>query len=572
MDDEGDNPEIIEEEEEERRQRSPRETAEPERQQDDVLQSPGDGESNTTCMICMEDWTVGTAHRICCLRCGHLFGRACIERWIKEKGAHAKCPSCNKTAKKADIRDIWCKTVKATDSTDLAELQNQLAYERKLRKTESASLYHFRQRYELASSIVEDLKRDIIARDNKIAKLESVIKKLNKLRQQDVSADGTGDQIDLDSIEIESEQMAIETNVQPQEVKGKFHFAEKLESSAAGGCKAFAVCPTSSIILVAQPSPPGTPNVFGNFGLRKYSIFDTNVREFIPLHSKIITSIQLKEHGALVLTSSMDKKVKLTNTNNNACIQTYNCSQIPTCVSWSTHRDQQFYVGSGNCYVSLYDLRNTSEFIYQTSQKVANTRLLSLASVSSPGSLNGVLVNDTRGSQFLEISDESSYQSQNIDQSVEHMKNHQLPFDGLMGMVDYHRRTNLALITTRQSQVSQNATHNLVRFCRKTSEDGSQKIECESVRTFIGGRSPELLSQSRILTHPTLDEGVLVGACDDTARGIKIWDASDNTVYQSIRTDVFVRDMICYTPENTNQHLLYALSEKGLSIYKWDWA
>lgn len=567
MDDDGDNPEIIEDPP--CAQEAADEQCSRQEEKEAPPQSQGETESSTTCMICMDDWTVGTAHRICCLKCGHLFGRSCIERWIKEKGSQAKCPSCGKPAKRADIRDIWCKTVKAMDSTDLAELQAQLVSERKARKTESATLYHIKQRYELASEIVENLKRDIIARDNKITKLEGIIKKLNKLRQQqNLSADEIQE---LDCIDLGGEQMSVEDDVQPQEIKGKFYFVEKLESSATGGCKSFALCPTSSIILVAQPTPPGTPNVFGNFGLRKYSIIDTNVREFIPLHSNSITSIQLKEHGALVLTSSVDKKVKLTNTNNNACIQTYNCSQPPTSVSWSTHRDQQFYVGLSNCFVALYDMRNTSDYIYQTSQKVANTRLLSLASVSCPDHLNGVVVNDSRGSQFLEVSDESSYQSQNIDQSLEHLRVHQLPFDGTMGTVDHHKKTNLTLITTRKSAVSpNNVTHNLVRINRKTLVDGSQRVECDNVRTFIGGRAPDLLGHSRILRHPTLDNEVLVGSSDEAARGIKIWDASDNSVYQSIRTDVFVRDIICYTPEQTNHHQLFALSEKGLSIYRWD--
>lgn len=88
----------------------------------------------STCMICMEEWTIGSEHRVCCLRCGHLFGRSCIERWIKDRGSNAKCPSCNKPTKRRDLVDIWCKSITATDETELIRVQEALEREKKLRK------------------------------------------------------------------------------------------------------------------------------------------------------------------------------------------------------------------------------------------------------------------------------------------------------------------------------------------------------------------------------------------------------------------------------------------------------
>lgn len=32
-------------------------------------------------------------HRPATLKCGHIFGEACIRRWLKEK---SRCPQCNK--------------------------------------------------------------------------------------------------------------------------------------------------------------------------------------------------------------------------------------------------------------------------------------------------------------------------------------------------------------------------------------------------------------------------------------------------------------------------------------------
>lgn len=56
--------------------------------------TPSEGEdSGDTCAICFEEWTNAGGHRLSALRCGHLFGYSCIERWLK--GQPGKCPQVN---------------------------------------------------------------------------------------------------------------------------------------------------------------------------------------------------------------------------------------------------------------------------------------------------------------------------------------------------------------------------------------------------------------------------------------------------------------------------------------------
>ena len=42
-----------------------------------------DDDDGLTCTICLDQWTSSGEHRLVSLKCGHLFGFACIERWIK---------------------------------------------------------------------------------------------------------------------------------------------------------------------------------------------------------------------------------------------------------------------------------------------------------------------------------------------------------------------------------------------------------------------------------------------------------------------------------------------------------
>ncbi|XP_015615239.1 uncharacterized protein [Oryza sativa Japonica Group] len=35
-----------------------------------------------TCSICLQPWTCNGDHRICCIPCGHVYGRSCLEKWL----------------------------------------------------------------------------------------------------------------------------------------------------------------------------------------------------------------------------------------------------------------------------------------------------------------------------------------------------------------------------------------------------------------------------------------------------------------------------------------------------------
>lgn len=52
--------------------------------------------------------------RLVCLKCGHLFGQSCIERWIRTSRQNAKCPQCKSRARLNDIRRLYVRSVKVT--------------------------------------------------------------------------------------------------------------------------------------------------------------------------------------------------------------------------------------------------------------------------------------------------------------------------------------------------------------------------------------------------------------------------------------------------------------------------
>ncbi|KAJ1299183.1 hypothetical protein BS78_01G512600 [Paspalum vaginatum] len=55
--------------------------------------------------------TCDDAHRICCIPCGHVYGRSCLESWLHRCGdTSAKCPQCGKRFTLDHIMNLYAPT------------------------------------------------------------------------------------------------------------------------------------------------------------------------------------------------------------------------------------------------------------------------------------------------------------------------------------------------------------------------------------------------------------------------------------------------------------------------------
>ena len=83
------------------------------------IQSYRKDNDGQVCSICLELWTNSGLHRVVSLKCGHLFGKSCIKRWIKsKKKTKARCPECKKTFCKKDIIPLYVKNLMAIDTAE----------------------------------------------------------------------------------------------------------------------------------------------------------------------------------------------------------------------------------------------------------------------------------------------------------------------------------------------------------------------------------------------------------------------------------------------------------------------
>lgn len=81
-----------------------------------------------------------------CLKCGHLFGEGCIERWLKSV---PKCPQCNRPSKRTDIRRIYARALKVIDTAELDKALKDLEDERQLRKKSEIETSELKLRFQI---------------------------------------------------------------------------------------------------------------------------------------------------------------------------------------------------------------------------------------------------------------------------------------------------------------------------------------------------------------------------------------------------------------------------------------
>eukprot|EP00048_Salpingoeca_helianthica_P007316 m.108937 g.108937 ORF g.108937 m.108937 type:complete len:598 (+) comp14294_c0_seq1:88-1881(+) len=306
-----------------------------------------------TCTICFEPWTNAGQHRIVALKCGHLYGKQCIEKWLKGKGE--KCPQCNARAKPADLRIIFAKSLKAIDNSEKEAILRDLEKERQERlKLERDAANAILELQQLRADY-ERLKRDTA---RKRMRSPDALGSPMRARTDHVLG---GAAASAGAGAAGAAAAAGERTLVPAAtVRLGQGGARVLSHDAAQGMLVTsAQCSTASVF-----APAG-------FGIYKISTFDLRNPEYVAIHSKQIRDLACCPDGSgLVLTTSMDKTVRLTSTRTNTLVLSYALEVAPWACCWDAANPFLFSVGLANGSVAMFDTRHTDAPI----ETVASTR------------------------------------------------------------------------------------------------------------------------------------------------------------------------------------------------------
>uniref|UniRef100_A0A8C5R626 RING-type E3 ubiquitin transferase n=1 Tax=Leptobrachium leishanense TaxID=445787 RepID=A0A8C5R626_9ANUR len=446
--------------------------------------SPGEDEGDN-CAICFEPWTNAGQHRLSALRCGHLFGFTCIDRWLK--GGAAKCPQCNRKAKRSDIVVLYARTLKALDTSEQERMKSSLEKEQTLRK-----------KAELESA---QCRLQVQVLNDECGKLRKQIQEFKIL----IAQHGTSS-----SSQPSSSRLAASSSLSSSQSQRKYNFEKAILISQSGKCRVMSYCESLACLAVSQPSPQTT--LIPGCGIKKLSAANMKSSQYVPIHSKQIRGLAFSNRpDGLLLSAALDNTVKLTSLLTNTVVQTYNTGRPAWSCCWCADNQNYIYAGLINGSVLVYDLRDTSEFIKELVPLGSRCPVVSLSSVPRAASevfpCGGVLAGTLEGACFWEMKD-GQYRP------------HILPLE-IGGCTDIQTESNTrhCLVTYRPGK-----SHNSLRCVmmelissRLMASDDEYNCSCYPVQTFNAGPTCKLLTKNAIFQSPERDGSILVCAGDEAS-------------------------------------------------------
>lgn len=125
-----------------------------------------DKDESSTCPICFDNWTIYGEHRLCALKCGHMFGYKCVKRLLCSK--IKKCPMCDAKNNLQDIRFLYAKKIKVTDNRELVMLKRKLSISQ-------AKISQLRIKLERFQEAIDKQKIKLVRKSNKLIKMSKAL-------------------------------------------------------------------------------------------------------------------------------------------------------------------------------------------------------------------------------------------------------------------------------------------------------------------------------------------------------------------------------------------------------------
>ncbi|XP_044048245.1 E3 ubiquitin-protein ligase RFWD3 [Siniperca chuatsi] len=500
----------------------------------------GEGDS---CTICFEAWTTAGEHRLSALRCGHLFGFTCIQRWLKAQGPAAKCPQCNKKAKRSDIVLLYAPKLRALDNSEQESLKKSLEQEQSLRR-----------KAELESAQYK-LKLQVVT--NKYGQAQQELQELRTLMAQ-------AGRSSVPSSSSSSSSSSASTSLLlglSQSRTAQYSFSKAVLLSQAGGSRVLSYCEPLSCLLASQPSPHST--LVPGCGVKMVSVVNMKASQYVPIHSKQIRGLSFnRQNDSLLLSAALDNTIKLTSLLTNTVVQTYNAGKPVWSCCWCLDNSNYVYAGLSNGSVLVYDTRDTSTHVQELQPLRSRCPVASLCYVpraaSSSFPCGGLIAGSLEGGCFWEQVNETTYRP------------HVLPLE-TAGCTDIQVETESrhCLVTYRPGRSNPSLRCVLMALNRTPQQDSSQlpSCSCSPVQTFSAGSSCKLLTKNAVFRSPG-GGGTLVCAGDEASNSTMVWDAGSGSLLQKLPADLPVLDISPFTVNG--EHFLASLTEKMLKLYRWE--
>ncbi|KAG5886854.1 hypothetical protein JTB14_017660 [Gonioctena quinquepunctata] len=463
------------------------------------------------CPICLDSWTNSGEHRICALKCGHLFGYKCVNRWLDSQQKKS-CPTCKKRVNRNDLRYIYAKKLVAVDTAELDLMKQQL------------------------DAVVEEKNKVLMDISKYVCREHILNQEIAQLKKQ------------IEEFRNDRSEPKTFTNSFTSSYSKPLRlFMDKsLEICRQNGSRVFDSSSFLDLIVASAKSPNG---LFSGFGIRKFNISHYKPLAFIPLHNQQIRDISFHPVNNWILTASMDKSFKVVDTLSNTV--TYTTSQTMPLWSccWDSNNQYVLYIGTQSGDVVKYDIRVTNSPVATLSVPGDMSPVVSVASIPSgpmADLVNGGVVSCKLNSMWV------------FENAGNDYKRHSLSIEGPFISMKYNIGMKQLLISSRPNNRISYSRHSLCTL-EKANSDG---IQCNVIHSFQGGGMQKLLSKSCFVT----DKQDYVAAYQESSKCVFLWSINSGQRVCSVPAHEAVLDL--GSVQNQNGNFLVSLTEKKLEFFK----
>ncbi|CAO1410733.1 unnamed protein product [Diamesa hyperborea] len=476
-----------------------------------------DDDEEGVCAICFDNFKQVGDHRITSLKCGHIFGQACIKRWLAEQPASQRsCPQCKMKASVRDLRFIYASKLRAIDNTRELELEKLLA-------------------------MVKD-EQNIMRVENTVIRMELVaLKKRNAALLLQINEIEHFQRMGRQGTSVLNDKASIRTY--------KICMEKNIDMTQDGDCRVMTFCYRTRKLLISQKS---NQQLFPGYGVRFVDFTTFKPFQFLHMGTKNIRDFAFNSNEDMLVASTSEATCKLFNATTNSAISAFKPS---THAIWaaafdkSQNRANCLYLGAQNGTTYIYDIRspNTALKDFTTSDI---TPIISIIPVKPNEEFldGGFLVVHLRTIYFFEY-----LPSQEISSTLLNIKG---PFNS----VTYDAKKDMLLVTTRPNQEYATSRYIMAKLIKIDSI-----IALQEVLVFNGGQNLlGAMTRSSLISMP---DNCIVAAYLQENKIIQTWSEATGKRMQEIPVADIITDTTAIYLEN-GQTYLGALSSNKCRVFK----
>jgi len=491
-------------------------------------------EEGSNCTICFESWSNSGDHRISSLKCGHFFGYACIEKWLK--GTGASCPNCNEKSTKKDIRVHYVSKLSAIDTGerdralgDLEKVRGELR-ELQLRHTE------LQVRLKLQQEKIDKLEGE----NKRFRERGGELPAPSLVRGGAVGGGGVGGRL----------------------VYQKKHEVCRPNTDRDKCCRVLACSEYHGMIVISQPS--ANP-LFPGFGVRRFNMLDQKLGSFVGLGREVVRDLAFHPTTPeLLLSCGQDKVARITNITSCTEVVKFSCDSEVWACDWARGgAGSLLYLGTKRSQVLVYDTREPQgDPIVLAFPGTERRPIISLVSVPPCPAVglhhSGFLVL-TLGSLW--------YWEHNMGDNTFIPHKLQTPKGALFWSLEYEPNSRLVLVVCRPSPLSKHLVMELSSTTLPTGRVVTTNIIMESQG---GSYSVRSFLRSSLMVLGDEAETVMLVFSRGTGMGdqkVIVQEVGTGRIQQELSVGKPVLDIKQATINQ--QNYLAILGETELMMYKW---